>query len=181
MAGEMKYTHFQHRHNFAAWCAARAVQRGFAKTQVLKGALEESGVVDFIKTAEDEVITQDVFEKLHGQWCDAILKNWIEVGVKGATYGRAAKLLAVYIKSMIVVRNDASRLSEIAHPPIDRILLKNISRDITISHPNRAHWGEINWTQLTKPAYSRLVSDFKEVLQGRPFWTIEKYWVVEED
>ena len=45
----MAYSHFEHRHKFAAWCAARAVQRKFAKTIVLKAALERCGVVEFIK------------------------------------------------------------------------------------------------------------------------------------
>jgi len=177
----MTYSHFQHRHNFAAWCAARAVQRGFAKTQILKEALEKSGVVEFIKEKAGEDLLQGDFNKLHEHWCDVILKNWEETNVKGASYWRAAKLVAVYIKSMIVVQNDGNSLSNVVHSPIDRILLQNISKDKTIRHPNKTDWKEISWTRLDKAAYNKLVSDFRQVFEGKPFWAIEKYWIVQDD
>lgn len=177
----MTYSHFQHRHNFAAWCAARAVQRGFAKTPILKEALEKSGVVEFIKEKTGEELSQENFDKLHEQWCDVILKNWEMASVKGASYGRAAKLVAVYIKSMIVVQTDGNKLSNIAHPPIDRILLQNISKDKTIRHPKKCDWKQINWTSLDKRAYIKLVSDFRQVFEGKPFWAIEKYWIIQDD
>lgn len=177
----MTYSHFQHRHNFAAWCAARAVQRGFAKTPILKAALEKSGVVEFIKGNTGEVLSQTDFDILHGQWCDTILKSWEEAKVKGSSYGRAAKLIAVYIKSMIVVQTDGNSLSNIAHPPFDRILLQNISKDKTIHHPNKSDWRETNWTSLDKRAYDKLIADFRQVFEGEPFWAIEKYWVVQDD
>ncbi|MFH0957458.1 MAG: hypothetical protein V1897_02025 [Pseudomonadota bacterium] len=120
----MTYSHFQHRHNFAVWCAARAVQRGFVKSPVLKDALEKSGVVEFIKNNEGRSLSQDNFDKRHETWCESILQTWEKDKIKGASYGRAAKLLAVYIKSMIVVQNDQNKLSDVAHPPIDRIILR---------------------------------------------------------
>jgi len=51
----MPYSHFKHCHNFAVWCAARAVQRNFAKTPIFKEALEGSGVVEFIQDREGVV------------------------------------------------------------------------------------------------------------------------------
>jgi len=94
----MNYSHFQHRHNFAAWCAARAVQRKFAKTPILKEALEKSGVVEFINQNEENPISQAEFDKLHADWCGAIIECWKNKNVDGASYGRAAKLIAVYIR-----------------------------------------------------------------------------------
>ncbi len=118
---------------------------------------------------------------MHEQWCDVILTTWEKARVDGASYGRAAKLVAVYIKSMIVVQNDGNSFSSVAHPPIDRILLQNISKDKTICHRNKSNWKEIKWTQLNKTEYIKLVSDFRQVFEGKPFWTIEKYWIVEDD
>jgi len=177
----MTYSHFQHRHNFAAWCAARAVQRGFTKTPILKDALEKSGVVDFIKEYAGEEVSHEDYDKLHESWCNAILKIWEKAEVKGASYGRAAKLLAIYLKSMIVVQFAGSSLSNVAHPPIDRIILQNISKDKTIHHPNKSKWKEISWTHLDKAAYSNLISDFKNIFKGKPFWSIERYWTVQDD
>jgi hypothetical protein len=123
---KMTYSHFQHRHNFAVWCAARAVQRKFAKTPVLKEALEKSGVVEFVRQYKNDQIFQEDFDQLHAEWCESILQTWKLLSVSGATYGRAAKLIAVYIKSMVVVNDGKSKLAEVAHPPIDRMILQNI-------------------------------------------------------
>lgn len=177
----MTYSHFQHRHNFAVWCAARAVQRGFVKTPILKKALEGCGLTEFVEKNGGKGIPLEKFDELHEQWCKAILKTWEKESVKGASYGRAAKLVAVYLKSMIVVQNDGNSLSNVAHPPIDRILLKKISRDESIKHQNRSEWRTISWTTLDKTAYGNLVKDFREVVEGKPFWSIEKYWTVQED
>ena len=177
----MTYSYFQHRHNFAVWCAARAVQRGFTKTPILKKALEKSGVVEIIKNIEETCLPQQDFDKLHENWCDSILDTWEEEKIKGASYGRAAKLLAVYIKSMVVVKNVSCSFSNVAHPPIDRIILHNIANDKTINHPNKANWKQIKWTQLNKSEYKRLVLDFRQLFDGDPFWTIEKYWTVQDD
>jgi hypothetical protein len=177
----MTYTHFQHRHNFAVWCAARAVQRGFAKSLVLKDALEKSGVVEFLRDNHETVISQREFDEHHDKWCASILATWERKHVEGASYGRAAKLLAVYLKSMIVVQVNASSLSDVAHPPIDRIILQNISKDKGIHHPNKGQWKGINWTQLDKPGYKKLVHDFRQVFSGRPFWAIEEYWAIPDD
>lgn len=175
----MTYSHFQHRHNFAVWCAARAVQRGFAaKNPVLRRALEQCGVREFIEKHESADISQDVFDKHHESWCESILHTWDKDNVNGGSYGRAAKLIAIYLKSMIVVRNELNNLSNVAHPPIDDKVLQNISKDKRIEHQNRTGWKKIKWTKLSKSEYKRLVNDFREVLDGQPFWFIEKYWIL---
>ena len=132
----MKYSHFQHRHNFAVWCAARAVHRKFTKTPVLKEAIEKSGVVAFIMKNEEKTISQEEFDKLHAEWCNSIMQTWEKKNIKGRSYGRAAKLLAIYIKAMVVVKNEKCSISIVAHPPIDRMILQNISKDKSISDPN---------------------------------------------
>lgn len=177
----MTYSHFQHRHNFAVWCAARAVQRKFAKTSVLKEALEKSGVVEFIKQNEDKPVSQKDFDKFHAKWCDSIIQTLVSRNVEGSSYGRAAKLIAVYIKAMIVVNRGDSKLSEVAHPPIDRMILQNISKDKSIKHPNRQHWKAVNWTELDKSQYLNLIRDFRLVFNDKPFWHLEQYWTVTDD
>jgi hypothetical protein len=177
----MIYSHFDHRHNFSVWCAARAVQRKFTKTPILKDALEKSGVVEFVKENEEKDISQNDFDKYHENWCESIIQTWETGKIKGASYGRAAKLLAVYIKSMVVVRNGRSNLSVVAHPPIDRMILQNISKDKNIKHQNKTAWKKINWTELNKQKYKTLINDFREVFHGQPLWIIEKYWPIMND
>jgi hypothetical protein len=174
----MNYSHFQHRHNFAVWCAARAVQRKFTKTPVLKEAIEKSGVVEFIQKNEDGKISQEQFDKLHAEWCEAVMRTWGDKKVEGRSYGRAAKLIAVYIKSMVVVKNGHSNLSEVAHPPIDRLILQNISKDKTFNYHNRQNWKALNWTEMDKVQYLQLIDDFRKVFRGKPFWYLEQYWSI---
>ena len=177
----MTYSHFDHRHNFAVWCAARAVQRKFTKTLCLQAALESCGVVELMKMKENELISQDDFDKHHERWCDSIIKSWERERIKGGSYGRAAKLLAIYLKSMIVVQEIHSKLAEVAHPPIDSRILKHISEDKSIQHPNSSNWIKIKWTTLNKSGYKNLINDFRDVFAGQPFWLIEKYWTVTDD
>ena len=70
----MTYSHFIHRHKFAVWCAARAVQRKFAKTIFLRDALEKCGIVEFMEHYNGCDISPETFDKLHENWCEAILK-----------------------------------------------------------------------------------------------------------
>lgn len=174
----MTYSHFQHRHNFAVWCAARAVQRRFTKTPILKKALEESGVVAFVKQNDGVPLAVTDYDKHHEQWCESILETWQLNKINGASYGRAAKLIAIYIKSMLVVQCDLGQCANVAHPPIDRILLQNIAKDKNINHPHKAEWRRINWTQLDKSRYQQLIADFRQICDGKPFWSLEKYWIV---
>jgi hypothetical protein len=109
------------------------------------------------------------------------MEFWEKNKVRGASYGRAAKLLAVYLKSMIIVQDNSSGLSDVAHPPIDRIILQNISKDKNINHPHKQDWKYTNWTQLDEPSYKQLIADFRQVLEGKPFWYIDKYWVLIDD
>jgi len=177
----MTYSHFIHRHKFAVWCAARAVQRKFAKTIFLRDASEKCGIVEFMEHYNGGYISPETFDKLHENWCQAILKSWEEDQVANGSYGRAAKLIAVYIKSMIVVQNDQTALSIVAHPPIDRMILQNISKDKSINHQNRMYWKAINWTELNKLKYQNLIKDFRQVINDKLFWVIEKYWTITPD
>ena len=178
---KMTYSHFQHKHNFAVWCSARAVQRGFAKSPILKEALEISGVVEFIVNNGAKGLSQQEFDEHHENWCKTIMECWEKNKVSGASYGRAAKLLAIYLKSMIVVQDNPKGLADVAHPPIDRIILQNMSKDDTIEHSHKPYWKYINWTQLDEETYKQLITDFRQVLGGKPFWFIEKYWTLADD
>lgn len=105
-----------------------------------------------------------------------------EKGIANVTYGRAAKLVAVYLKSMIVLGPDGpSSLASIAHPPIDRILLRNLaSSDVT--SPHKSNWRTTTWTTLDEQSYYALISQLRGVLaKSEPFWKLEKYWTVTND
>ncbi len=106
------------------------------------------------------------------------MKYLSDNGQPNVTYGRVAKLVAVYLKSMAVVGPGAnSSLSAVAHPPIDSILLKNLASDETVVSPYKAHWKSLAWTKLNEAEYYTLVSELRSVLRDSdPWWTLEKYW-----
>ena len=174
------YTRFEHRHRFSVWAAARAAQRGFkgGSVDALTAALESCGVSVYLSTSESLDTSQRKFDRLHRQWCRRIMKHLSGCGVQDATFGRAAKLLAVYLKSMVVIGSGArSNLAKTAHPPVDRILLRELARADDIEHPNQRAWAQVNWTELGEKEYYTLISQLRSCLKrGEPMWHLERYW-----
>lgn len=179
----MNYSLFRHRHNFATWAGARAAQRKWkgAKIGKLKAALECSGVVEIVCDQRSWPVTADQFDKLHTQWCLRIKKHLEKVGLENVTYGRVAKLIAVYLKSMIITVHPDSRFASIAHPPIDRILLQNLARSRDPASQYR-WWYQTSWTKLTQEKYFKLIASFRDCGLDKPhFWHLERYWTVSDE
>ena len=172
----MPYNIFVHRHNFAVWAAARSVQRGWknAKVLPLRDAIEKCGVREFLKKPSCLETNLQDFEILHRQWCRSIQSYLWGIGLE-TSYGRAAKLLAVYIKAMVIVSGaENSPLAQVAHPPIDRILLQNLSTEY-----NLRVLRFLPWTKLDSYEYYNLVGELRKfVPPNQPFWMIEKHWTV---
>lgn len=181
----MPYELFTHRHNFSVWTSARSVQRGFggANTQNLRSALEASRIQNFVSDPVSLHTELACFEELHRLWCSRVRARLIELEVRDVTYGRSAKLIAVYLKTMVVVGSGAySSLGRVAHPPIDENLLGNLAQAPGIGSLHQQGWGNINWTQLGEQAYYELVGQLREVIpQELPFWMLEEYWTIVND
>jgi len=178
----MTYDLFEHRHRFAIWAAARAAQRGFASVAVLRGALEATDIVQFARDPESLVTDQTAFEAHHRVWCRDVIRRLKQKGIANVTFGRAAKLVAIYLKAMIVIGpHEATSLASVAHPPIDRILLRGLAAS-AIDYPQKAKWRGATWTTLDEKTYYDLVADLRNILaKGEPFWRLEQYWTVEDD
>ena len=178
---QMSYDIFEHKHRFSVWAAARAVQNRFgAKVKDLREALENCGIVEFLNDSASMQVDQEQFDVLHRDWCVNIIDFLAKKGVTKATFGRAAKLVAVYLKSMVVIGGDPDcRLAQVAHPPIDSIMLQNLSRSAEVRSPHKRKWRFVKWTQLSEEEYYQLVSElFVLVEPGMPLWHLEKYWTV---
>jgi hypothetical protein len=168
----MGYTFTDHIHNFAVWTAARAVQRNFTNTGNIKSAIEKAELRLLIDSRE--IWTNEQFDIYHQGKANIIITS-LKVGGKAleikATYGRAAKIIAIYIKTVAVIRySGVGNLAKIAHPPIDRILLTKAHKD----HQNLG-LDKINWTQLSEIEYFDLIGKLR-TLRFENFWEIEKYW-----
>ncbi|MEK7994019.1 MAG: hypothetical protein AAB403_09475 [Planctomycetota bacterium] len=172
------YSLFTHRHNFAVWAAARASQRGFTTVSNLKAALEASKLPLVIQNPSEWPACAEQFDSFHRLYCGRIVDYLTTGGVTNVPYGRAAKLMAVYLKSMIVVSEHArSTFAAIIHPPVDRSLLQNLARDRRFDQKLRHHWRNLNWTGLSGVDYFALINEFRRNGLDKPeFWMLERYW-----
>jgi hypothetical protein len=174
------YDLYRHRHNFSVWAAARAAQRRFTTVDNLRAALECSEIVSFVRDYGGIEIDADTFATKHRVWCDSIVDHLVRAGVQNVTFGRAAKLVAVYLKSMVVMGPLAdSSLARVAHPPIDRILLQNLSRDQILDASVRTEFRATNWTSLDRLRYYALIEMIRKSFPNLDeFWRLEEYWTV---
>jgi hypothetical protein len=174
------YSLFTHRHNFAVWAAARASQRRFKNANVhkLKTALEASKLPQAIQNPSDWPITAEQFDSFHRKYCTEIMDALKDASVTDVSYGRAAKLVAIYLKAMIVVSEHAqSAFAAIIHPPVDRVLLQNLARDRRFHPQLRNRWRNLNWTGLSESDYFTLIEEFRRNNLDKPaFWMLERYW-----
>ena len=173
----MSYHLREHRHRFAIWAAARASQRGFTTVGTLRDALQATDIQKVLSDPETLRISEDEFNELHQRWC-RLIRSRLRRRVAEATYGRAAKLVAIYPKATVIMgENCDSPLGRHLHPPIDRRLLKGLASSDRIASPHKSEWRSINWTGLTKVAYFRLIRQLRNAIpDDAPFWAIEEYW-----
>ncbi len=177
------YSLEDHHHRFAAWAAARAAQRGLAggSHALLVAAIEVCGVAEILRNRADldPGWTAQKFDRAHTAWRRSIVDHLHRNGVKSATFGRAAKLIAIYLKSTVVLSGGHdTALGRVLHPPIDAVLLRVLAADdLNFSVENRRFWRSTRWTSLEEEGYRELIASFREEGLDQPaFWMIERYW-----
>lgn len=167
-----------HRHQFAAWAAARASQRAFIATKPLIEALTpQLSTLALGMDCDDS----DKFDDAHKADCEeiqAFLSKYPELNKESKgkiTYGRAAKLLNVYLKSLIVLPYPDEPLSHIIHPPIDRVLLQKAAN---LDNDTKKLFSDAVWTKFDEKKYFRTLRALKKLLpEDAPFWKIEALWI----
>jgi len=166
------YTFNQHRHNYAIWTAARAVQRNFTSTSKIKYAIEQTSLQEFAES--DQPFSIKEFETLHTIWAMKMQEAFQASEIKTCSYGRAAKIISIYLKTSVLLGNQGNcGRSEFIHPPIDGILLKNMSKNEGL-----ADLKAIRWTQLSQEDYWKLVERLRTHF-NRFDWRLEYYWTPE--
>jgi hypothetical protein len=91
---------------------------------------------------------------LRRKWCRSIVCLLKHRGLARATFGRAAKLIAMYLKSMVVLGPACNTmLANVIHPPIDSILVSAISSSAEITCGHAHTWGKTKWTRLNEASY----------------------------
>ena len=171
------YTFSQHRHNYAIWTASRAAMRGLkeGKTINVKKIIEISELQQFSNNTLD--YSYEEYDKFHSRCAQKLIESFskleFNVGTNNAlSYGRAAKIIAIYLKtSIIFCSNGKCNKSKVIHPPIDEILLIKMSKTYEALRDLK----EIKWTNLDEKGYFNVVSQIKKHF-GRFDWTLEEYW-----
>ncbi len=174
------YTAEDHRFRFAAWAAARASSRGVAgfTTEVAQEALAQSGLQAMVAGVSALPETPDRLDAAHGVWCEKVRAS----ATPGAclTYGRAAKLVNVYLKTLFLSdfrTTGKQTVVDAVHPPIDRILLSNLGAN---EPTHRTFWKKMHrkgWTKFNRDDYTEVIAKVRDVTGGR-LWKIESHWEV---
>lgn len=163
------YTISIHTYNFAVWTAARAVSRNFTGTQNIIEAIEASEMWKEV-TNPNISWSQEYFDAQHKKWANTIIKNIKEKEIN-CSFGQAAKIVAVFLKTAIILPNKGEGdLAAVIHPPIDRILLKNLGL--------AGEMGKVSaWTKFDEKAYDDVMNKIKK--KFKPLWTAEEFWTAE--
>lgn len=165
----MAYDFEEHLHNYAIWTSARAVQRGFTTTLNVKRAIESSTLEKFCQN-KISCRSHAEFEAFHRECAKRIRASFKKSHVKDGTYGRAAKIISIYLKTAIILPlKGQGKLCTYIHPPIDSILLKNIPGDVN------KRWSTIKWTTLKEKQYWQLIDELRNAFK-KVDWTLEEYW-----
>lgn len=174
------YTFEEHIHRYAVWTAARASQRGFTSTTVIDGAIARARHLrDYLAAPK---VDAEEFDMFHREAAKALMEELkCEAPVNKCTYGRAAKIIAIYLKTAVVLRlGPEAPESLVIHPPIDRILLNNFASKLKKHYPDSKHLAadlRKNWTELTQDEYWELVETIQKI--GAPLnWRLEEYWEI---
>jgi len=163
----MDYNIETHIHNFAVWTSARAIQRGFTTTSNIAKAIEEIELSNRIKEVSKDPTTYDDW---HRNTCNDLIQAFKNLNIE-CSYGRGAKLLAIYIKTAVIIPDGGtSELSKVAHPPIDRILLNGLHKKNKALQLSKEAWTK--WEEEDYFPVLRKLRSFKVDY----FWQLEMYW-----
>lgn len=172
----MPYAFNEHRHRYAIWTAARAVQRNIGvKIQDIRIAVENANLREYVEDGSNS--SPDDFDNYHGIAANLIIATLEKRNIRNVSYGRASKIIAIYLKTALILCNNAAcQKSEVIHPPLDRILLQKLSKE----KPDLKKLEKINWTALDAKNYWEIVELIRNKL-GWFNWRVEEYWEIGTD
>lgn len=210
--GMSEYTIHEHSHRFAVWAAGRAYSRGGEgggyTVSNARLMLEAAGLRG-IKTVDDLPEASQIDSFLNGlitgvinarprTYTQTIPKKGDVPATKVertfiCSYGRAQKLVNIYLKSKIICAGAPSGDSRIAklHPPLDMQLLvaldKLDSKKLGAERYERFRkaWNTArsmgtSWTDFDKATYDAHIKAIKELQDKSPLWAVEEHWMSEK-
>lgn len=199
-----EYDIFEHRHRFAAWAAGRAYSRrgpGHDMSTAMK-LLTLSGLSS-LKTPDD-LPEPDKVDAFLDKLIVAVMRvaseiTYLRKSKSGNTvenqllcsYGRAQKLVNIYLKSKLVCSGWETHASVVnLHPPLDSVLIKSMG---SYTWKNRSQCSGARlaferaqqlgntWTSFDRATYDAYIDTIKIIQRNAPLWAIEWLWQPAKD
>jgi len=197
----------EYRHRFAAWCASTAIRSAYIGQPVGLEGTECFQLIEDSQLKEDLLAGWGTLHNSHNdfdEWhrgkremiCD--LSAQPNRNTPTFTHGVAAKLINVYMKVLFLgsvqdcMSQENREKQKLIHPPVDSILLTNITidfervevlaagHDVGFLNGYPIHFdgvGEgIPWTILDSDQYEQIIRAFRHITRYHGLWTIEEYW-----
>jgi len=168
-----------YKHNFASWTASRAVQRDFTSTPIIRAAIDYSGLNKAVITLATKKLSIGMYDDWHIEIVSKLRKSLIKsLEKEKLSYGRLSKIIAIYLKTFHILNNPYDKLSQIAHIPVDRIILDELYKNYKISIFNTTN---TTWTKLSQKKYFSVIAELRNVQKVenlKCLWMLEKYWVI---
>lgn len=172
-----KYSIIEHKHRSAAWGAGRSASAKGCRFKVsaAKQLIEAIQLQKFIDNPEKLPANFDV---AHRKWRITIIQRAKELGMPKIHDGMAAKLINVYLKSIIICGgyHDTPQAGKI-HPPVDRLLLASLAKDDIGGL--KSFWNKSaqkGWSKFSSTEYEAVIKNIKRVSEDNPLWMIEDHW-----
>lgn len=163
----------EHTHRFGLWTAARAASTSrFSNSEVAK-FIESCNLKEAVEqlrrlTHMDHETYKEWFIRT-ANFIKKCMSEHKSVKQKKVTFGIAAKMLSIYIKTVEVLPTKGSSLiSNVAFPPIDRFLLSNLKMKQDLKN--------ISWSKMENDEFIQLIEQLKQLTKEEPFWKLEYYW-----
>ncbi|RMV72211.1 hypothetical protein ALP05_102096 [Pseudomonas caricapapayae] len=199
------YDIYEHRHSLAVWGAGRAYSRqGPGHTIAMAKHLIEKSGLGAINTADhlppSEKMSDFIHERIQAV-IDVSQGVYYTKRTKGepdarealvCTYGRAQKLVNMYLKIKIVCAgyHDHPHVKNL-HPPLDAVLLEAFNSSIEIDHKSdlkvfRSKLAIAKalgkaWTKFDRSTYDAYIAAIRIFQGGQPLWAVERLWSPERE
>lgn len=175
----MKYNIKDHIHLYSSWAASRAssVKNNRFTVQNGQAILNQSTIKSFIQNP-DGLPTSDKYDQVHCLWRNELIGISQNILSKPFTHGVAAKMINIYLKSVIICGGyyNHEKAKEV-HPPIDSVLLKELaSKNFNGKAKFWRKANKIAWSNFTSEEYQNVINEIRLGLEGKALWRIEEYW-----
>ncbi|MGE0293653.1 MAG: hypothetical protein AB7P97_14975 [Hyphomonadaceae bacterium] len=159
----------EHRHRFGVWAAARASQRGCAglNSKACYSVLNPMRP-KFVAWFSGRPPNAQAFDEQHTEWVRHVQGETAHV-----SFGRAAKLVNVYLKVAVVLGPDAYGWRSYIHPPIDARLMRVLAGHALLVPAERAWLRKAVWTKFQQEDYAHALTILRRIDNS---WAIEKFW-----